>query len=258
MQNATYQELESRWKSLRRSRDDVAVREVACVNASRTLLCVEIGNPMLPCIALCAGVHGDEPAGPAALLSVVEANALDPTYAYRIWPCTNPSGYAARTRESVDGIDINRTFGRGGQSPEARAIVTANRNRRFLLSIDLHEDVDAQGFYCYEYGGGTLGRAAVAAVASAGYPVEPLKALDLGIPLAESSIVRERGRITADHRAEAGLVGGLTYSLLLARRAAVRVLTHETPGGHPWETRVSMHEVALTAVIASLSQSFHK
>jgi len=234
------------------------VREVACVNAPRTLLCVEIGSPALPCIALSAGVHGDEPAGPAALLRVVEGRGLDPRFSYRIWPCTNPSGYAARTRQSVDGIDINRSFGRGGQSPEARAIVTANRNRKFVLSIDLHEDVDAQGFYCYEYGGGTLGHAAIAAIAAAGYPVEPLTTLDLGVPIAEDAMARERGRIVIDHRAEAALLGGLSYSQLLARGAAAQALTHETPGGDAWEKRLSMHEVALHAAIAALSQTFHK
>ena len=66
--------------------------------------------------------------------------------------------YAGGTRESADGVDVNRSFGRGGQSPEARAILTANRDRKFVLSIDLHEDCDADGFYCYEYGGGDIGR----------------------------------------------------------------------------------------------------
>ncbi len=258
MQNATYRELEARWKSLRRSRDDVAVREVACVNAPRTMLCVEIGNPALPCIALSAGVHGDEPAGPAALLRLAQTDALDRRYAYRIWPCTNPSGYDARTRESVDGLDVNRTFGRGGESPEARAIVTSNRNRKFALSIDLHEDSDAAGFYCYEYGGAELGAAVVAALDRAGLPVEPLVALDLGSPLALHVMTFQRGRITADPRAEGALAGGLSYSLLLARGAAARVLTHETPGAHAWDTRLSMHEIAVKAAIDALSQGFHK
>src|SRR5579862_798481 len=220
----TYRELQARWKALRGTHD-VRVREVACVNAPRTLLCVESGDHALPSIALAAGVHGDEPAGPWALLELVESQALDPRYAYRIWPCTNPSGFDAGTRENADGVDVNRTFGRGGQSPEAKAILMANRDRKFALSIDLHEDCDAEGFYCFEYGGGEIGRAVVAALAEAGVPIDPLEQTFLSLgPLDDAHCIRERGRITADHFAEAALLGGLSYSLALARHAAAHVL----------------------------------
>ncbi|HVA33987.1 MAG TPA: hypothetical protein VNG31_07540, partial [Candidatus Baltobacteraceae bacterium] len=59
--NLTYRELAARWKALRVG--GVRVREVACVDAPRTLLCAELGDADRPCIALSAGVHGDEPAG---------------------------------------------------------------------------------------------------------------------------------------------------------------------------------------------------
>ena len=95
-------------------------------------------------------MHGDEPAAPWALLSLVRDGLLDRAFSYRLWPCTNPTGYAAGTRANAEGLDINRSFGGGGSTPEARAILTANRDRQFALSIDLHEDPEAQGFYCYE------------------------------------------------------------------------------------------------------------
>jgi hypothetical protein len=95
-------------------------------------------------------MHGDEPAGPWALLSLVRDGLLDRSFATGLWPCANPSGYAAGTRANAEGLDINRSFGGGGSTPEARAILTANRDRQFALSIDLHEDPEAQGFYCYE------------------------------------------------------------------------------------------------------------
>ena len=257
MQRLTYRELESRWKSLRGVREDVAVREVACVNAPRTLLCVDIGQPHLPCIALSAGVHGDEPAGPTALLDAVESDALDRAFSYRVWPCTNPTGYDAGTRASTDGIDINRSFGRGGQSPEARAIVTANRNRKFALAIDLHEDSDATGFYCYEYGGQHLGRAVVDAIAAAGCGVEEAEAIDGGVRLPVGAL-RERGHIASDPFAEAALLEGLSYSLLVARHAAAHVLTLETPSSQALVTRVAMQTIALQAAIRAFSQGFHK
>jgi protein MpaA len=252
--NGTYRDLELAWKALRSTRD-LRVREVACVGAPRTLLCVDAGDHMLPAIALAAGIHGDEPAGPWALLSFVAEGKLDPSYSYRIWPCTNPTGFGAGTRESCDGVDLNRTFGRGGGSPEAKAILTANRDHAFALSIDLHEDADATGFYCYEYGGGELGRAAIRALDYAGLPVDPMgDTFDLAGPLDDSACERERGRIVADGALEAAALGGFSYNMLLARRAARHALTFETPLRLPWETRIEMHARAVGAAIGALSQ----
>jgi hypothetical protein len=251
--NGTYQDFTQRWKALRASHG-VTVREVACVGAPRTLLCVERGDTRLPSIALAAGVHGDEPAGPWALLEMIEGTDLDERFAYRVWPCTNPSGFQAGTRESSDGVDVNRTFGRGGQSPEARAIITANRDRKFALSLDLHEDCDAVGFYCYEYGGGNLGYAALSALDDAGYPIDPLlETFETAGALDDAHCKRERGRITADHRTEAAMLGGLSYSLAIARNAARHALTFETPSSAPWEARVAMHRTAVRAAIRVVS-----
>jgi murein peptide amidase A len=241
---------------LRASRG-LRLREVACVGAPRTLLCGELRDPTLPAVAISAGVHGDEPAGPAALLQLVERDLLDPHFSYRLWPCTNPTGFDAKTRENAEGVDVNRTFGRGGSSPESRAIVTANRDLKFVLSIDLHEDCDAEGFYCYEYGGGTIGLEIIAALEARAFPIESFASLDLGnVPL-NGPVHTERGRITADPFQEAELLPGLSYSLLLARNAARRVLTFETPSSQPFERRVAMHVEAVQAALAAVaSQSF--
>jgi hypothetical protein len=247
-----YDALERRWKALRGTHG-LAIREVACVNAPRTLLCAESGDYTMPAIAVCAGAHGDEPAGPWALLSLAEDGALDPRFAYRMWACINPSGYRAGTRENAEGADINRSFGRGGQTPEARAIVTANRDRKFLLSIDLHEDCDANGFYCYEYGGETLGPAVVAALDAARLPVQSFDAsYDLGSAIPPECMRLERGRVVPDALAERDAIGGLSYSLAIVRHAAKRALTFETPSRLPWEVRIAMHRVALNAAIAAL------
>lgn len=246
--NGTYSKLVERWKRLRER--GVRVREVACVGAPRTLLCAELGDHASPAVAIAAGVHGDEPAGAWALLELVESGALDPSFAYRFWPCTNPTGFDAGTRASVDGVDVNRTFGRGGQSPEARAIITANRDRKFALSLDLHEDADAVGFYCYEYGGGDVGTAVVGALEAAGLPIDPLvETFDTAGPLRDAHCTRERGRIAADHRTEAALLSGLSYSLAIARNAARHTLTFETPSRVPWETRLAMMRTAVRAAI---------
>jgi len=233
VQEPTYQDVVRRWKALRAK--DVRVREVACVGAPRTLLCAEYGEYTLPAIHIAAGVHGDEPAGPHALLALIENDELDPRFSYRLWPCTNPSGYDARTRESIDGVDVNRTFGRGGSSPEARAIITANRDRKFELAIDLHEDDEASGFYCYEYGGAGIGRRIVDLLASGGTPID------------------SRDVQTPDPDAEAEKIGGRTLTQLLMRNAARLGLTLETPSAVlPFTARVAAH---VAAVRDALSQT---
>lgn len=246
----TYDDLRERWKALRGSHE-IAVREVACIGAPRTLLCADFGDLHAPVIALAAGVHGDEPAGPWALLSLAAARELDSHYAYRAWPCTNPSGYAAGTRESADGVDVNRSFGRGGQTPEARAIITANRDRKFALSIDLHEDCEAQGFYCYEYGEGDTGRAVIEAVARAGYPIQDLERCDLGGPIEQYTL--DEGVVRPPATLEIEAIGGLSYTLSLARHAARRALTFETPLGLPWDERLDIHRIAVKAAIQAFS-----
>lgn len=249
----TYKEFEARLKALR-SRG-VRVREIACVGAPRTLLCAELGEAGSEAIAIGAGLHGDEPAGPWAILALLEEEALDPRYAYRIYPCMNPTGYAAGTRESADGVDVNRTFGRGGQSPEARAIVTANRDRRFALSLDLHEDCDAEGFYCYDYTDGSFGAAVAAGVSGGGHRLQSFAGgYDLGFALPAGAVTYEPGIVRPQARAEEEALGALTYTLSLARRAAARALTFETPSAERWETRLAMHRNAVVAAVAALSQ----
>lgn len=227
------------------------MREIACVGAPRTLLCAEMGPHTAPEIALAAGVHGDEPVGPWALLALVRDGDLDPAFSYRMWPCTNPSGYVAGTRVSVDGTDVNRSFGRGGQTPEARAIITANRDRKFQLSLDLHEDYEADGFYCYEYGVGDIGRAVVEAVRESGYPVQDLSRCDLGAPFEEPEL--DDGVVRPGKTLESDLIGGLSYTMAIVRHATKRALTFETPARLAFEERIAIHRIAVKAAIGALS-----
>jgi protein MpaA len=257
MDNGSYDDLVAAWKGLRRTHG-LRIREVACVGAPRTLLLVERGSDRLPTIAFCSGTHGDERAAPWALFSLVKDRLLDDRFAYRIWPCVNPSGYLAGTRANVEGRDVNRSFSRGGLTPESRAIVTANRDRRFLLSVDLHEDFEAHGFYGFEpLAPGAqprLAALAVAAVEGAGLPIQDLAdiSFDLGSP-PEARVCQTigHGTVTVDAREESKyFADGLPMSLFLLRGAAARVLTFETPMTRPWSDRIVMHRIAVTTVVA--------
>jgi len=261
----TYAQLEGDWKGLRGR--SASVREVACVGVARTLLIAEIaadrGLPGGPAtIALAAGMHGDEPAAPWALLSLVRDGLLDRAFSYRLWPCTNPTGYVAGTRANAEGLDINRSFGGGGSTPEARAILTANRDRQFALSIDLHEDPEAQGFYCYELsepaGLEPIGPDCIRAVEEAGYPIEEFgPGFDLGYPPElEGSVHIERGRVLTEAGAEFRAFGkSLPYNpALLRRHATPRTLTFETPRLLPWSARIAMHRIAVVTALERLRE----
>jgi len=251
---AGYDGLVAAWRALR-SRS-VRVREVACIGAPRTLLLAEIGPTEAPVVAISAGVHGDEPAGAWALLSLVRDGLLDARFAYRLWPCTNPTGFAAATRCSADGLDINRTFGRGGGSPEAKAILTANRDRRFALTIDLHEDHEADGFYLYEAarsaGPGRFAGPVTAAVAEAGFELQQFgPGFELGPPGSEAAQTCSPGAVVVDGEREAPFFGdALPAGLVAVRRATPRALTFETPLGAPLPVRLAMHRVAVVAALA--------
>ena len=253
-----YYDLVAAWKRVR-GRGDASVREVACVGVPRTLVLAEIPGPSgAPVVLLSAGVHGDEPAAPWALLSLVRDGLLDRRFGYRIWACTNPSGYEAGTRVNAEGIDVNRSFGRGGQSAEARAIVTANRDRKFALAIDLHEDFEADGFYLYEpivEDRAPYGASIVRAMDEAGFAVQDLvDDFELGYPL-EAHHLRtlERGRVLPNPDAEREFFDGTPLSLHLLRRAAERALTLESPRKRAWNERIAMHRAAVVISIDVLS-----
>ncbi|MGA4577533.1 M14 family metallopeptidase [Limisphaera sp. VF-2] len=101
-------------------------------------------------IYLSAGIHGDEPAGPLAVQTLLESGTLPDTHAFWVVPCLNPAGLAANRRENPDGIDLNRDY-RHLRSPEVRAHVAwLLQQPSFDLCFCLHEDWEASGFYLYE------------------------------------------------------------------------------------------------------------
>jgi protein MpaA len=103
-----------------------------------------------PRIYLSAGIHGDEPAPPLALLSLIESGDLDGRAVWFLCPLLNPDGLARGTRENAAGTDLNRDY-RHLESPEVRAHVAwLGRQPNFDMAICVHEDWESTGFYLYE------------------------------------------------------------------------------------------------------------
>ena len=60
-----------------------------------------------PRIYLSAGIHGDEPAPPLALLELIEAGVFDARANWFLCPLLNPAGFLRATRENAEaGSDL--------------------------------------------------------------------------------------------------------------------------------------------------------
>ena len=100
-------------------------------------------------IYLSAGMHGDEPAGPLAVLELLESESLSNRIDWTILPVINPAGIKLNQRENHQGIDLNRDY-KEPQTKEVkahRAYIEASEVWDLALSI--HEDWESDGFYLY-------------------------------------------------------------------------------------------------------------
>ena len=127
--------------------------ETAGVVAGYPIFRVGLGNNQhaQKQVLICAGVHGDEPAGPEAALQFLERDntGLLRHFTFTVFPCINPHGYAHNSRENREGLDVNRSFGEVGIA-EVDLVKQSLKELRFDFAIDFHEDWEAKGFYLYE------------------------------------------------------------------------------------------------------------
>ncbi len=144
-----------------------------------------------PRIYLSAGIHGDEPAPPLALLSLIERGVFDQRANWFLCPLLNPAGFLRRTRENADGVDLNRDY-KLLRSLEIQAHARwLQRQPNFDVTFHLHEDWEAQGFYLYELcvnADRSLARIMIDAVAKS-FPIEAATVID-GRAVAELGIIR--------------------------------------------------------------------
>jgi len=195
-------------------------------------------------VYLSAGIHGDEPAGPLALLELLRGGAFGDDGQWALCPVLNPTGLAAGTRDNAGGIDLNRDY-RRHRSAETRAHAAWLLARPAPdLFLSLHEDWETSGFYFYEIHLGAdeprLARAILAAV-SPWLPPEPN-------PVIDDHQVREPGWI--DHPADADLPNHWPEAIFLAKNACPLSFTFESPSRAPLARRVAAHVAAVRACLA--------
>ncbi len=206
-----------------------------------------------PRVLIAAGIHGDEPAGPHAVLALLESfPGKWPELSgvqIEIVPLINPSGFDLRQRTNVHGVDLNRMFGAAAPPPEIRLLMNDYRRRQIDLFIDLHEDVDTPGFYLYELAPSeesAFGPQIISDLRKAGHPINDSSVIE-GMPASSGLILRTTRHLPRFFRK------GAPQGLYLKKLGARRTLTFETPPRLPLEDRVNMHLLSLRTVLTSWS-----
>jgi murein peptide amidase A len=198
-----------------------------------------------PTVYLSAGMHGDEPAGPLAILALLRRKELAPVN-WIICPMLNPTGCAAYSRENDRGTDQNRDYyERSSIEIFHHAAWWERQSSMPDLFVSLHEDWETSGFYFYEINLGedqpAMARAILDAVSSI-LPIEPELIVD-------DHQVREAGWIY--HEAKADLPDLWPEAIFLAKLGCPLSFTLETPSlASKLDQRVMAHLAAIDVVIS--------
>jgi hypothetical protein len=192
---------------------------------------------------LSAGIHGDEPAGPLAMLSLLRNGHFGADRHWMLCPALNPTGLEAGCRENVAGLDLNRDYLRR-QSREVAAHVAWLESRpvpsRF---VSLHEDWEMAGFYFYEINLGQDDPGRASRILGA---VEPWFRAESAACIDDHD-VREPGWIY--HEARPDFPDHWPEAIFLAERGCPLSFTFETPSSAALEDRVAAHVAAVRMTV---------
>lgn len=215
------------------------------VAGQRMIACTKRTPGPRPRIYLSAGIHGDEPAGPLALLALMQRGFFDARAVWLLCPLLNPVGFGKRTRENAEGLDLNRDY-RALKSAEIQAHIRwLKRQPNFDLSLCVHEDWESKGYYLYELNPG--GRPTLA------HPI--LRAVERVCPLERATVIDGR------EVAERGIIRPVSDPLLrelwpesIYLRAHHTQLSYtlESPSAFAIGQRVDAHCAAIEAAINGL------
>jgi len=211
----------------------------------------QIKKPEAPKIYLSAGIHGDEPAGPLALLELLAEGFFDDRAHWFMCPVLNPLGFIKGTRENADGTDLNRDY-HARHSAEVRAhIAWLQSQPTFDLTLCLHEDWESTGFYLYEHNlkhRPSLAPALLNAVRPH-MPIERAHIID-GRPIDEPGILRPE--INAQDRDD------WPEQLYLREHFHYDLgYTMETPSSLPLAPRIDAQKALVATAVERLLKEFH-
>lgn len=209
-----------------------------------------------PRIYLSAGIHGDEPAGVAAMELGFAEGLFASDFHWTLFPALNPGGLSRGTREGLDGLDLNRDYARRQTAEVATHAGWLDQQGPFDLAVCLHEDWEASGFYLYEKpaeGSMPLGPGVVEALDRIGLSIERAGTID-GHPAEGGVIYPSHPRLEDDRVADPShpllREGDVPEALLLWERHHAHLFTLETPSSLPREKRCRMHLTALRFLLS--------
>jgi hypothetical protein len=114
------------------------------------LYCIRVNNRRKHAICVSAGIHGDETAGPWAVLNVLkEVDLRGRDHDYIFFPVANPSGFDMCKRRNHLNRDLNRHFREKELTGENKTLYDAIKDENLCLFYSLHEHPGAKGFYVY-------------------------------------------------------------------------------------------------------------
>lgn len=208
--------------------------------------------PAKPWVYISSGVHGDEPAGPLAILEWIKSDQNLDQINLDLFPCLNPGGFESNSRNTPEGFDLNRDY-RCKLSKEAK-LHTAwfeevckfdPRRPRYGASICLHEDWEADGFYIYEVNPAKLPSYADTVIQSVEkyFPIDRAEWID-GRPARDGVIRPEDNPALRNEWPEA--------IYMIAENISLRNFTLETSSDFDLEARVQALVKALSSLISCI------
>ncbi len=188
-----------------------------------------------PLVYLSAGIHGDEPAGPLALLDLLREGVFDERFSWAIVPMLNPDGLRLGERGNAAGVDLNRDYWQK-ETREVRGHVAWLESMAVPdVFVSLHEDWEADGFYLYEI---RLGEERAELTRDLLAAAQRVFALEKG-PMIDGHQVRDNGWIF--HGTDPDEPMGWPEAIFLSRRGCPLSYTLETPSRARLEERVKCH-----------------
>lgn len=221
------------------------VKRVASISGYRWFCVERIVSENAPTVMLSGGMHGEEPAGVEGVLRWLEQGSwARHRLNWFVLPCINPFGWERNRRTNAQRHDINRQFHRNTKTPEAELIKRLVRGRRFLFSIEFHEDVGATGYYLYELRRQTsyVGEKVLHAVERV-VPINRDKIIDGNQATGRGLIRRDAGTNFMRTRRR----WPMAFHLFL--NCTDHILGSETAVRLPLEQRARAHNVALAAAL---------
>jgi len=226
--------------------------ELQAMGAERELLCEVEGFPVYAysllrgeserTVYLSSGIHGDEPAGPLALLELLKEGVMVQSCSWYVCPVLNPTGLQAGSRENYQGLDLNRDY-LNRKSLEVAAHAQWLEGKKCDFAISLHEDWESSGFYFYEIN------------QIEDRPQRYLRMVEALAPtmamepesLIDDHEVREAGWIY--HGCEPDEPKHWPEAIFLATKGCPLSFTFETPSSLELQLRVKAHKAAVCAAL---------